>query len=161
MSACLWTVLACLLGLTALLLGARRIWPQRLVDPPPVVFFDGYCALCSRSMEFLMRHDRAQVLRFSPLQGETARTLLGLQPEGDPDSVVLAMQGSVWHGSDAALRIAWQLGGVWRGLFVLRLVPRPVRDAVYGWVARNRFAWFGRKETCRLPTPSERARFLP
>ena len=127
----------------------------------PIVYFDGVCGLCNRSVGLLLRHDRRRVLRFAPLQGDTAHERLGLTADGDPDSIVLEDAGRLWHRSDAALRIAAHLGGWWRCFAVLRVIPRPLRDALYDVVARRRYRWFGRKETCRLPTPEERERFLP
>jgi predicted DCC family thiol-disulfide oxidoreductase YuxK len=127
----------------------------------PIVYFDGVCGLCNGSVDFLLRRDRAQVLCFTPLQGDIARERLGPQAQGDPDSFVLEDADGIWRRSDAALRIARHLGGAWRCLGVLRVIPRPVRDALYDFVARNRYRWFGRKETCRLPAPDERSRFLP
>ena len=108
-----------------------------------------------------MRADRKQQFRFAPLQGSTAHEFL---PRGMADaleSVVYLRNGTVLQRSDAGLRIMMDLGG-WRVLYgCLFIVPRFLRDVVYAWIARNRYRWFGKHETCRLPTPEERARFLP
>lgn len=126
-----------------------------------IVFFDGVCGLCNRFVDRLLRVDRKGILLHAPLQGTTARELL---PTGMADamkSVVYLRNGVVLQRSDAALRILIDLGG-WRSLYrVLFIVPRSVRDAVYDWIARNRYRWFGERETCRLPAPGERERFLP
>lgn len=78
----------------------------------------------------------------------------------DPESFVLIDDGRVYQHSEAALRIAWRLGGLWRLLSPLRLLPRPLRDALYDWIAANRYRWFGKRETCRIPTPELGDRFI-
>ena len=127
----------------------------------PIVFFDGLCGLCNRSVDLLLRWDTKGVLRFAPLQGETARRLLPAPQVRDLDSLVLVDARGMHLRSTAALRALEHLGGAWRGAALLRWVPGVVRDAVYGWVARHRYRWFGKKESCRLPSPAERERFLP
>lgn len=129
-----------------------------------VVLFDGVCNLCNGSVQFILDRDPAGRFRFASLQSEAGQNLLrdhGRPPQTDaPDSVILVEGASLWERSDAALRIATGLGFPWRLLAVFRVVPRPLRDAVYRWIARNRYRWFGRTETCRLPSPALRARFL-
>ena len=127
-----------------------------------VVYYDGLCGLCDRFVRFTLLRDRAHRYHFAPLQGDTARTRLThlSNPEAS-GTVILEDDGTFRVRSDAALSIVSGLGGVWRAAAVLRLVPRPLRDAVYDWVARHRARWFGRREECRLPSPEERARFLP
>jgi predicted DCC family thiol-disulfide oxidoreductase YuxK len=130
-------------------------------DSGPILLFDGVCNLCNHAVDFVIRHDPAGRIRFASLQSDTGRALLR-QHGGTPgtlDSVVLVENGRLYTHSDAALRTARYLRG-WRWLYALRGIPRSWRDAVYGWVARNRYRWFGQRETCRLPTPAERARFL-
>lgn len=129
--------------------------------PQRIVFFDGACGLCNRFVDRLLRIDRQGLLRFAPLQGPTARALLPPGLAGALESVVYLRGGKVLQRSDAALRILIDLGG-WRKAYgALLLVPPFVRDAAYGWVARNRHRWFGRRATCRAPVPEERGRFLP
>lgn len=126
----------------------------------PVVFFDGVCGLCNRAVDFLLRADRHQVLRFAPLQGETAAALLGRQTDAPLDSIVLLDASGRHERSYAILLILQHLGGAWRMAGLLTVVPRPLRDAFYLWIARNRYAWFGQKATCRIPNSADRARFL-
>ena len=134
--------------------------PERLDHP--IVFFDGVCVLCNGFVDRLLRADRHGVLRFAPLQGETARALLP-PPPADPLawSVLYLDEHGLHEQSDAALHICRRLGGLWSLLSLGRLVPRPIRDAVYRLIVRSRYRWFGRRPSCRLPTPAERARFLP
>ena len=128
----------------------------------PVVLFDGVCNLCNGSVQFIVRHDPAGRFRFASLQSEAGRALLrrhGLDP-ADLFSVILVEGGRAYSRSDAALRVAGGLSGGWRAVGALRVVPRPLRDLVYGWVARNRYRWFGRQDACMIPTPELRTRFL-
>lgn len=128
----------------------------------PLVLFDGVCNLCNRSVQTILRHDRQARFRFASLQsplGEKLRDDLGIDRE-KVDSVILVEGGRWYKESDAALRIARGLGGLWKLFGVFRLVPRPLRDAAYRLIARNRYRWFGKTETCWVPTPELRGRFL-
>jgi predicted DCC family thiol-disulfide oxidoreductase YuxK len=131
-------------------------------DDAPIIYFDGVCGLCNRSVDRVMAWDREQVFRFAPLQGETAAARLSPEDTRNLDSLVVQVDGKTYHRSSAVVRILWRLGGV-AGLFgtLLWLIPRPLRDLGYRVVATNRYRMFGKKETCRMPTPEERARFLP
>lgn len=126
-----------------------------------IIFFDGVCGLCNRSVDHLLRVDQDRIFRFSPLQGITAQEKL---PPGSAvalETAVYLRDGMVLQRSDAALRILLDLGG-WRRMYGFFYVfPRAIRDAVYGWIARNRYRWFGKRDTCRMPTQAERDRFLP
>ncbi len=127
-----------------------------------IVLFDGVCNLCNSTVQFVLRRDRRQRFLFAPLQSEKGRDLLqrhGLSPDF-LDSFVLVEQGRVFTSSSAALRIARGLPGLWPLLYAFIAVPRFLRDAVYRWIARNRYRWFGRRDSCRIPTPEERSRFL-
>ncbi len=132
----------------------------------PLLLFDGPCLLCERSVRWLLAHDRRGRLLFAPLQGSLAASLRARHALPDElDSVVLVLElgganESIRLNSDAVLGALAELGG-WRSwLRWLRLVPRPLRDAAYRFVARRRTRWFGRREGCRLPGPDERQRFL-
>lgn len=128
----------------------------------PVVLFDGVCNLCNWFVQFLIRNDPAGTFRFAPLQSEVGEALLaeyGL-PTDRMASVVLVDGGETYTESDAALRIASLLGGVYTLFVPFKVVPRPVRDAVYAFVADHRYGWFGKKDRCMTPTPDVRSRFL-
>jgi predicted DCC family thiol-disulfide oxidoreductase YuxK len=111
--------------------------------------------------------DRSAVLSFAPLQGETAAGILVDQPlAGEMRSIVFVRdlgtpRQAVLVRSAGALGILAAFGGFWRVVAGLRVVPRPLRDAVYDWIARHRYAWWGRFEACKLPAPAMQARFLP
>lgn len=130
---------------------------------PLIVYFDGYCNLCNGFIDFLVRVDRHQSLRYAPLQGETARTRGIHDPARDPvpGSVVVVDAGETLTESDAVIRIFGHLGGVWVLVSGLKIVPKFIRDGVYRSVARNRYRIFGRRDTCRVPSPGEKSLFLP
>lgn len=128
----------------------------------PIVVFDGVCRLCSGWVQFLLRHDTAGRIRFAPMQSASGRALLqqhGLDPD-DPLSFLWIDAGQGYRDSDAILRIVGSLGGVWRGVAVFRLLPRPLRDGLYRCIARNRYRWFGRHAVCLIPDAAVSARFL-
>jgi predicted DCC family thiol-disulfide oxidoreductase YuxK len=128
----------------------------------PIVFYDGDCGLCDRFVRWMLRRDRRHRYRFAPLQGDTARRMIRVEP-GDPGlwSVVLVDHAGEHRRSTATLRAVAGLGGVWRAAGWLLLVPAALRDPVYRLVARHRYRWFGRAPACALPGPEERGRFLP
>lgn len=132
------------------------------MNPPAVVYYDGLCGLCDRAVQFLLARDRAARLRFAPLQGETARATLPDDLRTPPlATLVVVRNGKVLTRSAAALAALRAIGGAWAVVSrILGLVPPAIRDVGYDAVARRREAWFGRLDACRLPTPSERERFL-
>ena len=130
------------------------------LDTTSVVFFDGVCNLCNRIVDFLIRRDKKRVLRYAPLQGAAARELLDPAMVADLPSVAFKDKSGAYQRSTAVLRAAAKLGGIWSLSLGLLIIPRPIRDWVYNWIARNRYKWFGKRDSCRLPTPEERAMFL-
>ena len=127
-----------------------------------VVLFDGVCNLCNASVQFVMPRDPAGYFQFAALGSEPANRLLrGIHVEGVlPDTVVLIEDGRLFTRSDAALRIARRLTFPWPLLWAFVVVPRGVRDVVYDLVARHRYRWFGKRESCMIPAPGYVARFL-
>ncbi len=128
----------------------------------PVVLFDGVCNLCNGSVRFVIERDPHKHFQFAPLQSETATTLIGgtADPLAMPDSIVLVDDGRLYVRSTAALRIARRLRFPWPILWVFMAVPRPLRDRVYDVIARHRYGWFGKRDTCMVPTKEIRDRFL-
>lgn len=127
-----------------------------------IIFFDGICGFCNASVDFVLSRDREEKFRFAPLQGETARQILAPKDTQNLHTLVLWVDDKTYRRTAAVVRILWQLGWSWRILAALLwLIPWPLRDLGYLLVARNRYRLFGRKDTCRMPTPAERARFLP
>lgn len=142
--------------------------------PRHVVFFDHDCLLCNGTVRFLMARDSRDVLRFAPLQGETAREMFSRHPEAaqDPEaltSLVLTedhgREGErVTMRSTAVARVLRRLGGVWGFIgLLLAAIPRPIRDWGYNVVAKHRIRWFGvaTPDTCPLPTPEQARKLLP
>jgi predicted DCC family thiol-disulfide oxidoreductase YuxK len=130
--------------------------------PQAVVLFDGVCHFCDAAVRFIIARDPTGRFRFASLQSPLAERLLeGRGCASDArDSIVLIEGEACFERSTAALRIARRLRWPWPILAVGLLVPRPMRDAAYDFVANRRYRWFGRREHCRIPGPEERARFL-
>lgn len=128
-----------------------------------IVFFDGYCSLCNSFVDFLMRLDKRNALKFASLQGETARKTLGPLSAGaaDPDSVIYYRDGKIFERSAAVIEIFRDLGGAWKLLVLFLVIPKVLRDSLYKLVARYRYQLFGRRDTCRLPTSEEKNKLLP
>ena len=128
----------------------------------PVLLFDGVCNLCNASVQWVLIHDRRGQFRFAALQSALGREILerhGIDSRHF-DTVVLADADRIFLRSDAPLEIVRRIGGFWRLLYFFKIVPRPIRDAIYNFVARNRYRWFGREEACMLPRPEWKERFL-
>ena len=128
----------------------------------PILLFDGVCNLCNGSIQFIIPRDPEGTLRFAPLQseiGETVREAAGLSTD-DLETVVLVDDGKAYLRSDAAIRVGEHLGGVYRLLSLGRLLPRPLRDRIYEFVADHRYDWFGRKDQCMVPDDDVSDRFI-
>ena len=120
-----------------------------------IIFFDGYCTLCNRSVDWVMRKDKKQVFQFASLQGNTAAKLLGARLEG-LDSVVFYADGKVYSHYQAVGLICKKLPFPYTMGLVFYILP----DFIYNWIARNRYQWFGKRDSCRLPDASEGERLL-
>lgn len=127
-----------------------------------LLIFDGFCNLCNAAVDFVMKHDSEKKIKFVAAQTEHGRRVvesLGIEHTAF-DSVLFVEDSRIYSGSTAVLRVCRHLPGAWRWLTLLNLIPKPIRDWIYQWIARNRYRWFGRRATCRLPTPEMRDRFL-
>jgi predicted DCC family thiol-disulfide oxidoreductase YuxK len=132
------------------------------MNESPVILFDGVCNLCNTAVQFVIERDPTSVFRFAALQSDFGQAILeknGVNTEG-LDSIILVENGHVYDRSTAALRIAKRLSGGIKFLSIFLIVPKPVRDFFYKIIARNRYRWFGKQETCWLPTKELKARFL-
>jgi predicted DCC family thiol-disulfide oxidoreductase YuxK len=138
-------------------------WLLLLVQPEgPIILFDGVCNFCNSTVNFLIKQDKKNVLRFAALQSQTGEKLLAennLSTEGF-QSFILIQNDKIYLKSDAALKVLSYLPWYWKELQVLRIIPRFLRDAIYDFIARNRYKWFGKKERCMVPTGEIRERFL-
>jgi predicted DCC family thiol-disulfide oxidoreductase YuxK len=128
--------------------------------PNRIVFFDGVCGLCNKTVDFLIQWDKEKNLRYAPLQGYTAKRLLSTMYIEDLDSVVYYRNGQYLVRSTAVLRLLLDVGGWWKLLSIFLILPAFVRDFVYYFIARRRYRWFGKRDACRMPSPEERALFL-
>lgn len=133
-----------------------------MAENQKIILFDGVCNLCNGSVQFVLKRDRDGVFKFASLQSDFGGGILtryGL-PTDDYNSFVLVEGDRIYTKSTAALRVARNLGGFWNLLYGLIVIPSVLRDAVYGFIARNRYRWFGKRESCMIPQPEWKSRFL-
>ena len=126
-----------------------------------IILFDGFCNLCDRFVDFVIKRDKTGIFQFAPLQGGKGQSLLqerGLEAQ-KLRTIVLITETKTFLKSDAAIRIISELPG-WSWLSILRVIPRPVRDIGYSVIAACRYAVLGKRDSCRTPSAIERARFL-
>lgn len=129
----------------------------------PILFFDGLCNLCNQFVQVVIKHDKRAVFRFSSLQSATGQLVQQhlLNEQGKvPDSLVLVYKGRIYVKSDAALKTASILKCAYTLLTIGYVFPRAFRDAIYDAVARYRYKWFGKRDSCMIPTPELQSRFL-
>lgn len=127
----------------------------------PIVLFDGECNLCDFGVQFILKHDPKEIFHFASLQSDVGIVLLEkYNVPKSTDSIILIEDGYFFTESTAALKIARKLTGFWKWLSIAIIVPKPLRDMVYKWIAKNRYKWFGKKQVCLLPTAEQRNRFL-
>lgn len=118
-----------------------------------IILFDGICNLCNSSVQFILKRDAQSIFSFAPLQSDPAKSLLEDRniDASKMDSIVYVQGGNVFTKSTAALKICKKLNGLWPLLYIFIIIPRPLRDAVYDWIAKNRYQWFGKKDSCSMP----------
>jgi len=133
---------------------------NHLESCPELILFDGFCHLCSRSVDFIIKRDKKGLFRFVALQSEAGEYLKRrLSLDVTADSVILWKNGMLYYRSDAALRIALRLRFPWPLTGVFLIIPRIVRDRIYRLIADNRHRWFGKMDVCRFPSLEERHLF--
>jgi predicted DCC family thiol-disulfide oxidoreductase YuxK len=126
-----------------------------------IVLFDGVCNFCESSVQFIIKHDKTNTLKFASLQSETGLKLLQhYHMSSDLEGVVFIENKKAYFKSKAAFEIAKYFGGIWAQLRIFRILPLFLTDFVYDIVANNRYKWFGKKDACMLPSPEIRSRFL-
>lgn len=131
------------------------------VTAPRLVLFDGVCNVCNGAVNFIIDRDPEARFRFASLQSDKGRELCashGLRQ--DVRTIVLIEDGTAYTESTAVLRILRRLGAAWPLLYAAVVLPRALRDLFYRYFAANRYRWFGQRESCRVPTPDIRRRFL-
>lgn len=127
-----------------------------------IVLFDGVCNICNRSVQFIITRDKKNVFQFASLQGKTGQALLQKfnKPTNQFNSFVLVEGDRIYTHSTGALRMTRHLSGAWPLLYGFIIIPPFIRNAVYNLIAKNRYRWFGRTESCWLPRPEWKAKFL-
>ena len=132
-------------------------------DNHDVILFDGVCNLCSSSVQFIIARDKKSRFKFASLQSSVARQYLKKFSAGktsEPFSIVLITKNRFYDRSDAVLEIVRYLSGLWPALYAFKIIPKFIRDPVYRLIARNRYRLFGKKDSCMVPTPDLKTRFL-
>jgi len=127
-----------------------------------IVLFDGVCNLCNGWVQLIIRNDKKDVFRFAPLQSDAAAGILSEAKYSSvpAESVILIEGGNYYFRSSAALRIFSHLNGMWKLMIVFYIVPVFIRDAVYDFIARNRYRWFGKRNTCMVPDEKQKSKFI-
>lgn len=128
-----------------------------------IILFDGVCNLCNSAVQFVIQHDKKDVFRFVALQSELGQEILkhiGVNPL-NIDSIILYEPGiAYYYKSQAAIQISKNLGGFWNFATIFRIVPTIISNFIYDYIAKNRYKWYGKKESCMIPTPELKAKFL-
>lgn len=132
-------------------------------DEKNILLFDGVCNLCNASVQFVLKRDKQKKFLFASLQSEIAEKLLSEQPEyiTDLHSIVLLKNGKLYDKSTAALHLAKDLSNAWPLFYYLFIWwPKGIRDAIYSYISKHRYRWFGKQDTCSIPDNSQKDRFL-
>ena len=124
----------------------------------PIIYFDGECALCTSVVQFILKRDKKNKFRFASLQGKAGRNLH--LSEDQKDSFVLTIDDRIYVRSTAALKMLRHLGNGWQLIYPLIIIPKFIRDAVYDLMAKNRYKWFGKCNSCWMPDPKWTEKFL-
>ena len=127
-----------------------------------IILFDGVCNLCNSSVNFIIDRDKKNIFKFAALQSESGQKLLdkfGLN-QNDFDSVVLVDENKFYSKSTAALKIVKEFPSLWKALYIFIIIPVPIRNFFYDLIAKNRYRWFGKKDSCRMPSPELKNKFI-
>lgn len=135
---------------------------EKLRKSKSILLYDGVCTLCDHSVQFVLKYDRNKRFLFGQLDSKTAKIFLKQQEKdySKIDSVVFIDDKSIYTKSSAALKVLTSLGGLWQVAGIFYILPKFLRDKVYDYIARHRYAWFGKMPACRIPTEEESARFI-
>ncbi len=126
-----------------------------------IILYDGHCNFCNHSVQFIIRRDPKGYFSFASLQGKIGKSYLErLSKTEDLNSFILIEDNCIYTKSTAALKVCSKLKGGWKLFSILRVVPKPLRDIFYDIIAKNRYKWFGHSESCMIPTPEIKKRFL-
>ncbi len=126
-----------------------------------ILYFDGVCALCNFWVDILIKFDKNQRLQFAPLQGPTAANSIDQKHIENLTTLVFIKGEETFTKSDAVIYSLASIGGIFKLIYIFKLIPKFIRDKIYTSISNHRYKWFGKKEACRLPTEEERGRLLP
>ena len=131
-------------------------------DNNKIILFDGVCNLCNGFVVYIIKRDKNNRFRFAALQSEAGEKLLNKFniDRVNTDSIILVEGDNYYERSSAALHIAKNLSGAFPLLYGFMIIPKFIRDGIYNWIARNRYKWFGKKESCMIPTKELQSKFL-
>jgi predicted DCC family thiol-disulfide oxidoreductase YuxK len=116
-----------------------------------IILFDGICNLCNSTVDFLLKYDKKKHFNFVPLQSEEGKLYIAkYQIQADIDSVILIKTNHVYFESDAAVEVFGMLSFPWKSARFIKFIPKKLRDKIYSWIAKNRYRWFGKRESCRI-----------
>ena len=132
------------------------------MNTQPVILFDGVCNFCNSAVNFVIKRNAKANIMFTPMQSVAGQELLAQYnlPADDMKSFIFIENNTVYKQSTGALKVCRDLRGLWPLCYGFIIVPRFIRDGIYNWIAKNRYKWFGKKESCMIPTPEVKARFL-
>jgi predicted DCC family thiol-disulfide oxidoreductase YuxK len=128
-----------------------------------IILFDGVCNLCNNAVQFIIKNDKKDIFRFVAFQSDFGKEIfnyIGVD-RNKIDSIILYYPGvAYYYKSSAAIEIAEELGGMYSLISILKILPEKLRNYVYDYIAKNRYKWYGKKESCMIPTPELKAKFL-
>lgn len=126
-----------------------------------IILFDGECNLCNNSVQFIIKRDQRAIFKFASIQSKIGHEIVEkFNIPTDIDSIILIVDNKSYFKSSAAIRICRNLKGLWKLFYYLLIIPKPLRDFFYDIIAKNRYKWFGKRDSCMLPSPEIRHRFL-
>lgn len=132
----------------------------KLLEGTMIILFDGVCNLCNHTVTFIIKRDPSSLFSFTSIQGDAGKSIIDKYQIPNVDSVILIKKEKYYIHSDAVLEICLHLGKAWKLLYFLKVIPKFIRDPLYHFIAKNRYRWFGKQESCMLPTAELKKRFL-
>ena len=136
---------------------------QNLPNKKKIILFDGGCNLCTGAVQYIIKNDKKDIFRFVALQSELGKEIcnyIGID-QNKIDSIILYNPGvAYYYKSSAVLEIIQDLGGIYNLLIIFKILPEKLRNYIYDYIAKNRYKWYGKKESCMIPTPELKTKFL-
>lgn len=136
---------------------------KNLPKDKKIILFDGVCNLCNASVNFIIKHDKKDLFRFVPIQSNLGQNILyyiGIQPLNMDSVILYEPKIAYYYKSSAALEIMKNLGGFFYFIIILKIIPRSILNMIYDFIAQNRYKWFGKKESCMIPSEELKSKFL-